>query len=87
MKPEDIVLDASTPEGTKALRAYLEYARSGTLQIVEETGREPDSDFERCVIAVLQASGYAVTPQLGVAGYRIDIAVEHPDHRALFSRD
>jgi transcription elongation GreA/GreB family factor len=52
--------------------------------VVEETGREPDSDFERCVIDVLKASGYAVTPQLGVAGYRIDIAVEHPDHRGTY---
>jgi len=84
MKPEDIVLDGGTPEGTKALRAYLEYARSGKLHVVEETGREPDSDFERCVIDVLKASGYAVTPQLGVAGYRIDIAVEHPDHRGTY---
>jgi very-short-patch-repair endonuclease len=27
----------------------------------------------------LQMRGYEVTPQLGVAGYRIDIAVKHPD--------
>jgi len=31
------------------------------------------------VIDVLRARGYEVTPQLGVAGYRIDIAVKHPD--------
>jgi hypothetical protein len=52
-----IVLDSGTPEGTRALRAYLEFARSGKLQVAEETGREPDSDFERCVIEVLKASG------------------------------
>jgi len=84
MRPEDIVLDGGTPEGTKALRAYLEYARSGKMQVVEETGHEPDSDFERCVIDVLNASGYAVTPQLGVAGFRIDIAVEHPNFRGTY---
>ena len=79
LRPEDIVSDASTPEGTKALRNYLEYARTGSLTVAEETGHEPDSDFEISVMDVLRTRGYEVTPQLGVAGYRIDIAVKHPD--------
>lgn len=79
LRPEDIVLDRSTPEGTKALRHYLEYARTGSLTIAEETGREPDSDFEISVMNMLRLRGYEVTPQLGVAGYRLDIAVKHPD--------
>lgn len=79
LRPEDIVMDGTTPEGTKALRNYLEYARTGLLTVTEDTGREPDSDFEISVIDVLRARGYEVTPQLGVAGYRIDIAVKHPD--------
>ena len=33
----------------------------------------------RCAITLLKLRGYEVTPQLGVAGYRIDIAVKHPD--------
>jgi len=36
---------------------------------------EPNSDFEIAVIDVLRSRGYEVTPQLGVAGYRIVIAV------------
>lgn len=79
LRPEDIVLDRATPEGTKALRHYLEYARTGSLTIAEETGREPDSDFEISVMNMLCLRGYEVTPQLGVAGYRLDIAVKHPD--------
>jgi len=79
MRPEDIVVDSTTPEGTKALRNYLEYARSGTILAPEDNEIEPDSDFEIAVIDVLRARGYEVTPQLGVAGYRIDIAVKHPD--------
>jgi transcription elongation GreA/GreB family factor len=79
MRPEDIVVDGSTPDGTKALRDYLEYARSGALTVAEDSGLEPDSDFEVAVIDVLRARGYEVTPQLGVAGYRIDLAVKHPD--------
>ena len=79
LRPEDIVADGSTPRGTKALRDYLEYARTGSLAVAEDTERDPDSDFEVSVIAMLEGRGYAVTPQLGVAGYRIDIAVKHPE--------
>jgi very-short-patch-repair endonuclease len=79
LRPEDIVMDGTTPEGTKALRNYLEYARSGSLTTVEETNRDPDSDFEISVMDMLKLRGYDVTPQLGVAGYRIDIAVKHPE--------
>jgi very-short-patch-repair endonuclease len=80
MRPEDIVVDGSTPEGTKTLRNYLEYARTGSLTVAEETGTDPESDFEASVITLLKQKGYEVTPQLGVAGYRIDIAVKHPEY-------
>ena len=79
LRPEDIVIDGTTPEGTKALRNYLEYARTGSLSVTEASGHEPDSDFEISVMDMLRLKGYEVTPQLGVAGYRIDIAVKHPD--------
>jgi very-short-patch-repair endonuclease len=79
LRPEDIVVDGSTPEGTKALRNYLEYARTGSLAVPVDDGREPDSEFEVAVISCLRSRGYEVTPQLGVAGFRIDIAVRHPD--------
>lgn len=78
MQPEDIVDDQTTPAGTKALRAYLEYARSGKLEIEQQTGAEPDSEFERAVASMLSNHGYACVPQLGVAGFRIDLAVRHP---------
>lgn len=79
LRPEDIVMDGTTPDGTKALRNYLEYARTGSLTTYEVTNREPDSDFEISVMDMLKLRGFDVTPQLGVAGYRIDIAVKHPD--------
>ncbi|MDD2610249.1 MAG: DUF4011 domain-containing protein [Giesbergeria sp.] len=78
MQPEDIVSDSRTPEGTRALRNYLEFARNGVLSVDKETGLPPDSDFEITVMDVLRTKGYEVTPQLGVAGFRIDIAVRHP---------
>jgi very-short-patch-repair endonuclease len=78
LRPEDIDIDAATPDGTKALRGYLEFARSGQTSLAAPTDHEPDSDFERSVIEVLRRMNYEVTPQLGVSGFRIDIAVKHP---------
>lgn len=80
MRPEDIVVDAKTPEGTRALRDYLQFARDGIFTMQQETGLPPDSDFEIAVMDVLRAKGFEVVPQLGVAGFRIDIAVKHPMH-------
>nr|WP_294866569.1 DUF4011 domain-containing protein [uncultured Pseudogulbenkiania sp.] len=84
MQPEDIIADSSTPEGTKALRNYLEYARSGVLPQEQETGLEPDSDFEVSVIELIESWGYSVTPQLGVAGFRLDVAVKHPQYPSAY---
>jgi transcription elongation GreA/GreB family factor len=79
MQPEDIILDEKTPEGTRTLRNYLDYAKRGILTSVDQTSREPDSDFEVAVARVLTSRGYEIRPQLGVAGYFIDLAVKNPD--------
>lgn len=84
MHPEDIIVDGGAPRGTVALRNYLEFARNGVLPRREETGLPPDSDFEVAVADVLRSRGYEVTPQLGVAGFRIDIAVRHPIYRSAY---
>jgi very-short-patch-repair endonuclease len=80
MTPESIVSDPQTPLGPKALRNFLEYAKTGHLPIEEETGLAPESDFEVAVKEILEAKGYRVEPQLGVAGFRIDLAVRHPKY-------
>jgi transcription elongation GreA/GreB family factor len=82
MRSDDIIVDRSTPQGTVALRNYLEYASTGILPIETDTGLEPESDFEVAVIEALKAKGYECTPQLGVAGFRIDIGVRHPHARS-----
>ena len=79
MQPEDIVTGEKTPEGTRALRDYLDYAKRGVLTTIEESEREPDSDFEVAVANVLRGNGYEVRPQLGVAGYFVDLCARNPD--------
>jgi transcription elongation GreA/GreB family factor/very-short-patch-repair endonuclease len=62
----------------------LEFARDGVIRNEAETDVPPESDFEIAVIDVLRGKGYEVTPQLGVAGFRIDIAVKHPRARSSY---
>jgi hypothetical protein len=78
MSPSDIRIDGNTPRGVKALKDYLVYARDGLLEAPEITGKPFDSEFEVSVAAMLTNRGYEIVPQLGVAGFFIDLAVRHP---------
>jgi very-short-patch-repair endonuclease len=84
MKSGDLRVDSGARWGVKALKNYLAFAETGHLNSSEITGREPDSDFERWVIDLLHEKGYETSPQLGVAGYFIDLAVRHPDRLGSF---
>lgn len=65
--------------GRKALHDYLVFAKTGLLPAVagQRTGKDPDSDFEVAVAHALEQAGFEVEPQVGVAGYFIDIGVKH----------
>ncbi|WP_257295146.1 DUF4011 domain-containing anti-phage protein Hhe [Endozoicomonas sp. YOMI1] len=68
----------NSSRGVKALKAFLEYCETGRLQHYQHTGKEPDSDFEVAVMQMLAEHGYECEPQLGVAGYFLDLAVKDP---------
>jgi superfamily I DNA and/or RNA helicase len=78
MKPSDINVAQGSNLGVHALRDYLEYAETGRLDTGDATGREPDSEFEEFVRDRLRQKGFDVVPQIGVAGYFIDLAVKQP---------
>jgi very-short-patch-repair endonuclease/DNA polymerase III delta prime subunit len=78
LKSEDVLVQAGSSAGVAAFKHYLEYARSGRLEAGENTGLPPDSPFEQEVADVLRELGYSSARQVGVAGYRIDLAVRHP---------
>lgn len=65
--------------GVRVLKEFLEYASSGTYTPGRKLDLEPDSDFERWFLSRLSDAGYEAHPQVGVAKYRIDIGVVHPD--------
>lgn len=78
-KAEDMDLDASAKHGVRALKNFLKYAESGQLEVSYETGKAADSPFETEVIQALRELNYEVEPQVGTAGYFIDMAVRDPN--------
>jgi len=83
MKPEEIQ-DEGKNWGVRALKGYIQFARDGHATLPEPGDKECDSDFERWVMDSLRVAGFDAVPQLGFAGYRIDIAVKHPRHPGIF---
>jgi very-short-patch-repair endonuclease len=75
---DDIDLSRSSARGVRALKTFLQYAKDGTLEISAPTGREPDSPFEESVLSALEGAGYRAEPQVGSAGFFIDLAVVDP---------
>jgi hypothetical protein len=80
LRPSDITINDTTPRGTKAFKEYLEYAftqdelDTSTPQI--DIAHQHINDH---IIALLRQHGYRVTQNLGVAGFAIDMAIEHPN--------
>lgn len=79
MKAEHIIADNHSKRGVHAMRGFLHYAETGNIDgLGTQTGKAPDSDFEIAVINALNAEGFSCEPQVGVAGFYIDIAVRDP---------
>ncbi len=78
----DVVSD--TNRGVRSLRAFLEYAEKGHLHNSVLTNKAADSDFELSVMKILEDNGFTCEPQLGVAGFFLDLAVRDPDNPGRF---
>ncbi|MEU4178030.1 hypothetical protein [Streptomyces sp. NPDC026589] len=81
-------LPDSANESVQHLKRYLEYAENGPAVLardVVQSDAEPDSPFEESVLAVLNGWGHTVQPQVGVAGYRIDLGLRHPRHPGAYA--
>ncbi|MDD4866608.1 MAG: DUF3320 domain-containing protein [Mycobacterium sp.] len=78
----------SSNENIEYLRAYLDYAERGQAALAIDLGSSglgPDSPFEVSVIKAIRGWGYTVEPQVGAAGFRIDIGIRHPAYPGQFA--
>lgn len=76
---EDIDLERAKGIGVLAFKLFLQYARTGRLSMSTPSGRPMDSVFEEQVAKALQSRGYQVHPQVGIAGFFIDLAIADPE--------
>lgn len=67
-------------QGVIKLQRYLEYAHRG--EFVPDTAIRggPESEFEEAVGAALVRAGLKIDTQVGCSGFRIDLAIRHPDY-------
>lgn len=77
--PGEIDPSRTTRKGPRVLKRFLEFAETGLMEERAPTGLEADSPFEENVAQVIRDLGYLADPQVGTAGFRIDIGVRHPD--------
>lgn len=90
IEPEELSVDSSKNNGPKLLKKYLQYVRAVSNEDKEEQeiilkslvdtsvnnlDRYHDSEFEAEVYDELVKRGYEVHTQVGVSGYRIDLAI------------
>ena len=76
--PAGINLERASGEGPRVLKRFLQYAASGILEECRETGADFNSPFEAAVAEAIESIGYEVEPQVGSAGFKIDLAVRDP---------
>lgn len=77
MKSSDILVSETSSRGVASLKGFLQYLESGSLTYKPEItdGKGFDSPFEESVYSILSNAGIKSVPQVGVAGYFIDLAV------------
>jgi very-short-patch-repair endonuclease len=77
----------SSNRGVRELQRYLDYAERGypALAIdLGQSGGDLESPLEQSVHAALVDWGLDVVPQVGTAGYRIDLGIRHPTEPGRF---
>jgi hypothetical protein len=79
--------ESVTSEGLRHLRRYLDYATSGlpVLAPGAPAGGGAGSPLAESVIDVIRSWGYALTPHVGTARYRIDIGIHYPSHPGVYA--
>jgi len=78
----------SLREGPRHLQRYLDYAARGPVALaieLSESALDAESPFEEEVMRTIRSWGYKVQPQVGTAGYRVDIGVWHPEISGRFA--
>ena len=81
---DQVDLNRTSATGVRDFKTFLDFAKRGPSAIPDAASlideKDFDKGFERVVWQALTDAGWAVDTRVGCAGYRIDLAVKHPDH-------
>ncbi|MBR6000148.1 MAG: hypothetical protein IK089_02710, partial [Oxalobacter sp.] len=85
--PTDIDVSRITTEGPKLLKAYMEFAIQGQQALLPaaKANASQEEPLETAIHDLLVSKGYQVDTQVGCSGYRIDLAVRHPDYSGCYA--
>ena len=83
-KQSDLKLASNAPFGLRALKTFLEYAENRQLIEYELPRENTESSFEETVYEFLKNTKYEVHKQVGCAGFRIDLAIVHPNSQGEY---
>lgn len=81
---DDIDLERASGRGVAALKAFLSFAQTGRLSIAKRSGLEEQSPLEEAICRAVESLGYEVHPQVGLAGFFIDLAVVDREQRGRY---
>ena len=82
IRAEQVDLARTRAVGVRDLKAFLDYAERGSIALParDEGSLGPAvNPFEEAVAEALRVKGWEVRTQVGVSGFRVDLAVVHPD--------
>jgi len=83
----DLPVESDTPDGVAALSAFLTYAETrnaAPLSAGEDISPDVADFFPETVARMLEDNGYTVARNVGCAGFRIDLAVLHPETEGVY---
>ena len=76
IKGEEINAAATTSLGAQLLRTFLIYAEYGRLEsLIASAAADTESPLEQDVLTELSSRRINIVPQVGIAGYRIDLGI------------
>lgn len=78
-RADDIDLARVTGRGVRSFKTYLKFAETGILAAPAESVGEEMSPFEVAVRRAIETLGYEVHPQVGVAGFFVDLGIVDPE--------
>lgn len=80
----DLAVESTTPRGVQILKQFLTYAETGQIPCTTTPLEDTESPFEEEVRRFLEENGFQVHPQVGCAGFRIDLAIVDPEHQGEY---